>query len=108
MKQPLDSSMYSILDMDEVDPIVNKPTLISQNKLSVSRLGRVNKLQTDDGTVIVPDASLTQDLSNRITTLEVNNRELRQRVNSANQKIMSLTNSLEEVKRVLRGIVGNE
>lgn len=108
MKAPLDSDMYSILGMDEVEPNLNQPTLISQNRLSVSRLGRLNKLSTDSGEILVPDASVTQDLTSRVQVLEMNNRELRQRINSQNQKIASLVNSLEELRRAVRSITGNE
>jgi len=114
----LDLSMYGVEDFDPVQYgiDVNVPVhvsrsglgLVSQQTVSISKLGRTSRVEIDGKEFFIIDPIYVQNLARRLEASEAAQRELATRLQRTTSALSVLTNRVEELSRSLGRITGNE
>ena len=104
----LDLEMYGVDEDAPVNVSRSGVGLVSQQTVSVSRLGRTSRVEIDGQEFSIIDPSYVQNLARRLEASEAAGRELATRLHRTASALAVLTNRMEELARSLGRITGNE
>lgn len=101
MSDTFDEDMYRLGDDS---PVPAAPQLISQNRVGISSVGNMRKLNVDGEELLVVDPKQVQTLEQRLRSAEARVNEIQGMYLKSQTQIKRLSGQLDELTRRLNGI----